>query len=52
MLRFRLVISHTSAFPRRPALDYFDAVAFSVGFDGETQACDATARNQDGYPRV
>jgi len=47
-----LCLSHTSAFPWRPALDDFDIVAFSMGLDGETQACDATACDQDGYSRV
>jgi hypothetical protein len=35
--------SHTGAFPWRPALDDLDIVAFAMGLDGETQACDATA---------
>lgn len=38
-----LLLSHTSAFPWRPALDDFDVVAFAMGFDRETQACNATA---------
>jgi hypothetical protein len=36
-------LPHTGAFPWRPALDDFDIVAFAMGLDGETQACDATA---------
>jgi hypothetical protein len=44
--------SHTGAFPWRPALDDSDIVAFAMGLDGETQACDATACDQDRYPRV
>jgi hypothetical protein len=49
---FMLWLSHTSAFSWRPAFDDFDVVAFAMGFDGETQTCDAAARDQDGYSRV